>query len=291
MLGRYLLLFLGVFSCSTSAIQVKLSTSHPVVIAAMRLSLAALLLSPVYFRERVKHREASAHLRLRDALLPASVLAVHLMSWNFGARMAQAAHASLIVNLVPVALPFFLFLVLDEKINGREILGTLIAIAGVIVLTLPGARGSGSLAGNLVCFGSMLLFAWYLALGRKNRHYPSLWLYVVPVYALAGLISFVASLPWIASFEFRSLREWLIMLCLACVPTILGHSLLNSAMRHMRGQIVGLCNVAQFAFAGTLAYFLFHEIPPPSFYLASVFVIAGIAIVVFSAPTPPPRMR
>jgi drug/metabolite transporter (DMT)-like permease len=291
MVGRYLLLFLGVFACSTSAIQVKLSATHPVVIAALRLSIAALLLSPVYFRERTKRRGSLEHLRLRTALLPAAVLAAHLVSWNYGARLAQAAHASLIVNLVPAAMPFFLLPLLGEKINRREVLGTAIVIVGVLVLTLPGAGDGGSLVGNAVCFVSMLLFAWYLALGRKNRHFPSIWLYVVPVYAIAGFLSLIAALPWIGTFQFRSSREWLIMLCLACVPTILGHSLLNASMRYMRGQIVGLCNVGQFAFAGTLAYFLFGEVPPLSFYVASVFVVAGIAIVVFSAPTPPPRMR
>jgi drug/metabolite transporter (DMT)-like permease len=291
MATRYLLLFLGVFACSTAAILIKLSGTHPVVLASLRLLIAALLLSPMFYLDLEKHRSAFTPGHLQRLLLPAAVLAVHLISWSYGARLALAAQSSLIVNLVPVAMPFFLHGLLGEKINGREILGTAVAIAGVFGLTFRDAVAGGDIVGNLVCFGSMLLFAWYLALGRKNRDFPSLWLYVVPIYALAGAICFVAALPWIGTFQIASGREWSLMIGLACIPTILGHSLLNAAMRHMRGQIVSLCNVGQFVFAGLIAFFLFNEVPSPTFYAASALVVAGIGIVVFSAPTPPPRLR
>lgn len=289
--GRYLLLFLGVFACSTAAIFIKLSETHPVVLAAWRLLLAALLLAPIFFSHLRQHRDAFTASHVRRLFLPSAVLAVHLISWSYGARLALAAQSSLIVNLVPVAMPFFLYPLLGEKINGREILGTAVAIAGVVGLTFRDALSGGDILGNAVCFGSMLLFAWYLALGRKNRDFPSLWLYVVPIYAFAGAICLIAALPWIGTFPIGSAREWWLMLGLACVPTILGHSLLNAAMRQMRGQIVSLCNVGQFVFAGLIAFFLFHEVPSPTFYAASALVVAGISLVVFSTPTPPPRLR
>lgn len=291
MAGRYLLLFIGVFACSSAAIFIKLSETHPVVLASLRLLLAALFLSPVFFLNLKKHRGAFTVTHLRRLFLPSAVLALHLVSWSYGARLALAAQSSLIVNLVPVAMPFFLHALLGEKINAREILGTTVAIVGVVGLTFRDALAGGNILGNLVCFGSMLLFAWYLALGRKNRDFPSLWLYVVPIYAFAGTICFVAALPWIATFQLHSAREWSLMIALGCIPTILGHSLLNAAMRQMRGQIVSLCNVGQFVFAGVMAFFLFDEVPSPTFYAASVLVVAGIGIVVFSAPTPPPRLR
>jgi drug/metabolite transporter (DMT)-like permease len=40
-----------------------------------------------------------------------------------------------------------------------------------------------------------------------------------------------------------------------------------------------------------MAYVLFNEHPQPTFYLASAVVVGGIALVVFSAPTAPPRLR
>lgn len=292
MLLRYALLFLGVFACSTAVIQIKASQTHPAVLAAIRLLLAAALLAPVFWRERRKHHAAYTPAHFRRSFWPAVVLALHFISWAWGARMTVAAQASLIVNLAPVAIPFFLHSLVGEKINTREIAGTVLALAGVAILTARDAlAGGGDFRGNLVCFGSMLLFAWYLALGRANRDFPSIWLYVVPVYAVAGGLCLAVALPWLDTFAVGSAREWSLMFGLAIIPTIIGHSLLNAAMRDFRGQIVSLCNVSQFVFAGVMAFLLFRETPPATFYAASVLVVTGIALVVFSAPTAPPRLR
>ena len=77
------------------------------------------------------------------------------------------------------------------------------------------------------------------------------------------------------------------MLALAAIPTVCGHSLLNAAMRRIRGQIVSLCNVSQFVFAGVMGYILFQEVPPAVFYAASAIVVAGVIVVVLSAPPEP----
>ena len=57
------------------------------------------------------------------------MLAAHFITWAYGARMTLTAQASLIVNLAPVAIPFFLHWLLRERINCREILGTGLALS------------------------------------------------------------------------------------------------------------------------------------------------------------------
>lgn len=290
---RYVLLFLGVFACSTAAIQIKASATHPVVLGALRLAIASLLLAPVAWRDARLHAAVFNASYRRRTVLPAVVLAAHFITWGYGVRLTLAVQATLIVNLVPVAIPFFLHALVGEKIKRVEIVGTALALVGVVVLSAPGLMaggGGGGLAGNAVCFVSMLFFAWYLALGRRNRDFPSLWLYVVPVYAQAAAICFVVSLPWLGTFEAGSAHEWALMLGLAVIPTIVGHSLLNASMRQLRGQIVSLANVGQFLFAGAMAWLFFGEVPDAAFYGASALVVAGVVVVVLAAP-PQPRLR
>lgn len=292
MLRSYLPLLLGVFSCSTAAVMIKASGTHPVVLSALRLLLATLFLSPLFFRALSLHRASFTRAHLVGTTLPAILLAAHFISWAYGARLTLTAQASLIVNLVPVALPFFLHTLIGETLTRREIIGTVIALSGVALLSARDAfAGGGDLLGNVVCFGSMLFFAWYLALGRRNRDVPSLWLYVVPIYFQAGLLCALVAIPWAPTLPHLPAREWLLMLGLAFVPTILGHSLLNHALRHLRGQIVSLCNVGQFIFAGTMAFFLFGENPAAAFYLASAFVVTGVTLVVLTHQPAPPRLR
>jgi drug/metabolite transporter (DMT)-like permease len=286
---RYGLVFIGVFCSSTAIIMIRMSHTHPTVLAALRLLIASVLLAPLFWRELRRHRAAYTRQHWQRSLWPSVLLSAHFISWGYGSRMTFTAQASLIANLVPIALPFFLHWLVAERINRTEIIGTVIALSGVALLTARAAlTGSGDVLGNLICFVAMVAAAAYIALGRRNRDFPSLWLYVVPVYLQAGIISLVVSLPWLGTFEATSGREWLLMLGLAVLPTIIGHSVINYGVRHLRGQIISLCNVTQFILAGVMAYFIFHEKPAALFYAASVIVVAGVALVVFSTPSLPP---
>ena len=282
---RYLLLFLGVCACSTSAIFIRMSATDPLVLTALRLVFASVLLAPVLLMELRRHKGAFTREHLRRTRVPALVLAFHLILWTLGARMTAVAQATLIVNLVPIALPFFLLWLARERINLAEVAGTVLAVLGLATLSVKDAlTGGGSPAGDAVCLASMLLFALYLALGRRNRDFPSIWLYVIPVYGQAALVCLLVALPRMRTFDVGSAREWALMVGLAEIPTVCGHSLLNAAMRGIRGQIVSLCNVSQFVFAGVMGYLLFGEVPRALFYAASAIVVAGVAIVVFATP-------
>lgn len=288
---RFLILMFGVVGCSTSVIFLKSSTTHPFVLVAGRLLLTTLLLLPVFVRDCRRHRETFSRKHIRRTFVPALMLTAHFVTWVWGARLSYAAHGSLIINLSPIAMPFFLLFLMKEQINRMEIIGTLIAMIGVLILGVHNAGESGpNVLGSVICFGSMLIFTFYLALGRKNRDFPTLWLYIVPVYFFAGVISLVISIPWLPGFAYTSLREWTCIVGLAVFPTLIGHSLLNSSMRYFRGQIVSLCNVMQVVFATIMAYFIFHEIPSLVFFVSASLVVAGAAMVVLTAP-PQPRMR
>ncbi|WP_221030527.1 DMT family transporter [Actomonas aquatica] len=285
MLLRPLQLIAGVIALSTAVIWIKASTTHPVALSAIRLSLAALLLTPLELRMRRRHAITLAvdHPDLsRRTWIAGAVLAAHFIAWAIGARLTATAQASLIVNLAPVALPFFLVFLAHERINRREILGTAIVIIGLLVLTLRDAlTATGNALGNVVCIIAMLFFAVYLALGRRNRDIPSIWLYVVPVYRHAAVFALLAATPWILDgVAWTSPREWFLLLGLTCLPTMIGHSLINRAMRHFRGQVVSLTNCGQFISAGTLAYLLWGERPDAVFFLAAAIVVTGIVLVV-----------
>jgi drug/metabolite transporter (DMT)-like permease len=287
---RYLLLFLGVLACSTSAVLIRSSTTDPLVLTALRLLLAFIFLLPVLLSQLRRHRGAFTRDHLRRTHAPAAVLAFHLILWTLGARLTAVAQATLIVNLVPIALPFFLFWLARERINRAEVAGTALSIAGLFILSAKDAlKGGGNLSGDAICFASMVLFGLYLALGRRNRDFPSIWLYVIPVYGQAALVCLIVALPRMHTFEAGSSHEWLIMVGLAALPTVCGHSLLNAAMRRIRGQIVSLCNVSQFVFAGFMGYLLFGEVPRALFYAASAIVVAGVAIVVLAMPPEPSK--
>jgi drug/metabolite transporter (DMT)-like permease len=276
-----LLLLAGVFCGATSVLMIKASHLHPALLSAYRLLLSAALLSPLYVRNLRKHRGEYSGRNLRLTLFPAAMLAFHFITWTQGAQWTHAANATLIVCMVPVVMPFLLYFTIGERITRAEILGTLMALGGAVWLTASDFWVSRqTLLGDVTCFVSMLLFSLYLVQARSNRDFPSIWLYLVPLYAVAGAICFLVALPFARPLALPSAREYLIVIGLAVVPTILGHSILNNAMRHFRGQIVSVVNLFQFLFAGALAYFLYGEAPRPVFYAAGALVVGGAIVVI-----------
>lgn len=290
---RYLILIYGVFCCSTSVIFIKIGSTDPVVLSGYRTLLGGLLLLPLIWRVKRVDRPPLPEL-LKRAGPPAFFLGIHFITWIIGARLTPSANASLIVNMVPVIMPVLLLLVVQERISRAEAVGTAAAMLGVILLGLGDFSLSREHAlGDAVCFLSMLFYAFYLIFARKNRDLSSIYLYVVPVYLLAGLLCLAIAgvmelsgspVIWLGP-DIR--MEALSILGLAIVPTVFGHSIVNWALRTIRGQAVVIINLAQFIFAGLMGYVLLHEMPHSVFYVSSILVVMGAIIVIrHSKPQP-----
>ncbi|QDV76842.1 DMT family transporter [Botrimarina mediterranea] len=275
----HLALLAGCLACSTSVLWIKLSHVEPVLLTGLRLAIAALFLSPWAFRDWRRHRAQLNWTHLRDSAIPGLVLTAHFISWINGARMTLATNGSLVVNLTPIATPFLLAALSGERVTRREIAATLLASVGLAIMFVADYRlAPETFYGDLVCFGSMLLFALYLVLGRKFRHHPTTMLYVTPLYAFAALAALIIA-PLVGErwpSDWQAEAPWVLLLAL--LPTIIGHSLLNQAMRVLRGQVVAIVNMSQFLFAGLLAWAVLGEQPAAPFYAAALFVVTAGAV-------------
>ena len=286
MLLRTLLLLFGVFCGSTAIIMIKASTEQPLLVASYRLLIAALFLSPFFFRDLHTFWASYGWKQFGWSVIPAVILAVNFMTWVVGGRMTQVASASLISNLTPVAMPFFVWAVYKERITRLEVVGTIFTLAGLGVL----AGSSASLSqtnfiGDLICLISMLCFAAYLALGRKNGSQISLWLYMVPLYFIAGLICLLCALPFVNPIKSYTLPNVLYMIGLGLIPTVFGHTILNYSMKFFRGQVVSVTNLSQPIFSSLLGLLIFGERPQNVLYIAAGFILVGVLIVLSSGYT------
>ena len=73
------------------------------------------------------------------------------------------------------------------------------------------------------------------------------------------------------------------VLGLALVPTVIGHSTLNWSMRHLGAQAVGVANLGQVLFASTMAYFILSETPRWTTGIAAGLIACGIVVALRSA--------
>jgi len=265
----------------SSAIMIKASTIHPILQASYRLLIAGILLIPLFLRDLRRTGRRMSFRLIAPSLLPGVMLGLHFITWISGARMTLAGNATVIVTMVPVAMPFLVYFMTREKPMRIEIAGTAVAMAGVAILaSFDFHFDAGHFLGDLTCFVSMLFYSVYLALARRLAPKEGLWIYLVPLYLAGGLFCFACSLPFASPVRGITATDIMMTLGLALGPTIVCHSLMNRAMTRLPSQVVSLFNLTQFIAAGILAYFLFKEVPRPEFALASVLIVAGVAIPV-----------
>jgi drug/metabolite transporter (DMT)-like permease len=279
MFFHIVLLLTGILACSFAVILIKISAVPAFLLAAYRLVLAALILTPWFVRDLRRHRAAYSARSLGAAVLPGIFLGLHFITWNIGARMTPAANATLFINLSPAATPLLLYFIAHETITRREMAGTAIALLGALLLSFHDFSVSAqSFRGDMMCVASALLYALYFALGRRNRRQPTLLLYVVPLYCVAGVFSFLAALGAANPVTSVTWRDGACILGLALIPTVIGHSLINNSLRFVRGQIVSVVSQSQIVMGALLAFLLLDEVPPLALYPAALLVVVGAAL-------------
>jgi drug/metabolite transporter (DMT)-like permease len=275
-----LLLLFGAACVSSSVIFIKLSGVHPVLLAAYRQLLAAVVLLPFFLRELRRSDRPELLPMFGRAALPGVLLGLHFITWIGGARMTLAANATLIISLVPLVMPFFVLAWAGEMVSRREMLGSGVALIGAVVLAYSDLRFTReTIGGDLICFFSMLLYAAYLVMARRNRAGSSLFLYVVPVYTVGGVFCLALSPIWVTP-QMPSASELVWIVGIALIPTVLGHSTFNYCMRRMRAQVVSIVGMGEFIFSTIMAFLFLGEIPASLFYPAAAIVVIGALIVV-----------
>ena len=290
-LKNYLILLAGVFGAASSVFFIKASRLEPASLSAVRLLVAALILSPFALAGagRAGASRAGARHRWRGLAvsIPAALpLVIHYLTWFVGVRHTTAAMSTLIVNMAPVFMPFLVWILLRERIARGELLGSLVAIAGIVVLTL-GKDGSGenTLGGVFLCIGSISMCALYLALGRKYARGRGLLAYIVPLYWIAGVLSLAVAVALRERLPPLTLKEIAVDLGAVIFPTVIGHTALNYSMVHLPSQVVSIAGLGQFVFVAILAIPIYGEYPGPNLLLPAALVLGG-AVIVIRAATP-----
>jgi drug/metabolite transporter (DMT)-like permease len=274
----WLVLTLGILACSTAVIFIKASHTPPVWLAAERLLLAAAVIAPFAWRDARSAGGWSA-VSLRAALWPACFLALHFAAWVVAARLIPAANSTLLANFTPVVMPLVALVVLRERVTGLELLATAVGVGGVAALALGDLDASASyLMGDGLCFVAMLALAVYLALARRLRR-GSLWLYMAPLFAIAGLLCACAALILEGPPPIPAPAEALLVLGLALIPTVVGHSMMNRAMGELRPQVVSLAGLGNVPSASLMAWILWREVPSPLFWVTLAAYLAALTLL------------
>jgi len=224
-----------------------------VAIAAWRLVIAAMLLLPLAGRGLKEILRLSGSERLLLVLAGLS-LAAHFFTWIAAVQATTVANAAIFFSINPVVVAVAGFLIFKERLGWKLYLAIALGLCGALVIGLDDfSLAPGHLKGDAWAMVSAVLFAAYFLLGKRVRRSLSTPVYVAAIYAVAALAGLagmlILGLPLV---EYDS-RTWLCFVLMALVPTLIGHTSFNHALRYLKTGWLSAATLTEPLLAGLVA--------------------------------------
>ena len=266
----FVVLGVGLLAISFGAILARLAQGAglpSLAIAALRLGLAALIVSPLALWQSRRALLSMTSRQLRLTLGAGFFLAAHFASWISSLEYTSVASSTALVttNLLWIAIAAYLFS--GEKPGRLMALGMVVSLGGSLLIfwsdsgnsSSRGAPGSNPLLGNaLAVFGSWC-FSAYLLIGRRLRADLSLAAYVWLAYGAAAVILLLACGVAAVPLTGYGAPAYLFALGLALGPQLLGHTAYNWSLKHVSPSFVALVTLGEPVGCAALAWLFFAE--------------------------------
>lgn len=277
-LAKFFGLPLAILAVSTAAILIRLSNSHPITIAFFRMFFSSLLFLPLFLRRKKELKKINFRLIIFIVLSGFS-LGLHFASWIYSLQFTTVASSVVLVSSHPLLVLFLSDKLLGESVNKKAYYSVLLALIGVSLIVLGDLRvEEWNMIGDFLALGGMIFLAIYLIIGRKVRKDLSTVTYVFLVYCLASFLLGFISFTFEIGFVVYSIREYVIFFSLALIPTLLGHSVYNWALRYLKPDLVSISLLGEPILSSILAAIIFIEFPPSLSLLGFLITIYGIYI-------------
>lgn len=189
-------LIVAILATSTASIFIRFAQAEgapSLVIAAVRLTIATLILAPIAL---LRHREELTRLTRNDLILgfvSGTFLAVHFATWISSLEYTSVASSVVFVSTGPLWVAILSPLLLNERLTRVAIVGLVLALLGGTVIGLSDAcviqngiqcpqlsqvLEGRAVWGNFLALCGALAISGYLIIGRKVRAKMSLIPYI-----------------------------------------------------------------------------------------------------------------
>jgi drug/metabolite transporter (DMT)-like permease len=279
-LNKYrLILALGVICVSSAAIFIRLAEAPPLVIAAYRLCLAALVIAPIALVRSKKEILGLSGLQVLWALLSGLLLALHFGLWIASLDYTSVASSVVLVTASPVFVAIVSYLLLKERISAVTQIGIVVCFIGAGVIGYVNWNtGSSSFFGAALAFLGAIAVSGYMIIGRSLRQKMGLLTYIFLTYSAAGIFLLIAVAAFRQPLGGYSGGTYLMFLLLALVPQVLGHTALNWSLKYISATLITVAILGEPVIATLLAYLVLGEVPKVVEIMGGLIILGGIYI-------------
>jgi drug/metabolite transporter (DMT)-like permease len=277
--GRFALpaVAVGVLAVSAAAIFIRLAEAPAIAVAFWRCTLgAAVLLPPAIVRKEKLPRGRTLYAGMASGV----ALGAHFGFWISSLDYTSVAASVVLVSTQPVFVAILAYLLFGERTSPLSFAGILVALAGTAVIASDGSVGSAALFGNALALIGAVTVAVYVLIGRSSRTGGvGVLPYSIVVYGAAALTLLPVALLFGVELWGYSGETWFWLWAITLGPQIMGHTVLNWALRYVEASIVSGTILAEPVVAALLAWLILAEKPGVQTILGGVVVLAGLFLL------------
>ncbi len=253
----------------------------PLVIAAIRLTLAALVVMPFALRQWNEIRSLSR----RDLLLVAFSgiwMALHFVMVVSSLQFVGVLVVSVLVTSSPIWTALVEITVLKTRFTRFLFFGVAAVITGNILFALAGDSGgvigSNPVLGALLAVGAAIAIAMQRVIGRGVRSRLSLMPFLFLMFGSAAITLQIALLVTGTPITGYTQDAYMWILLLTIFPQLIGHSSFNYALRYLPATTISLVIQVEPIISAAAALVLFSQFPTPLQLVGAAVIIIGVAI-------------
>lgn len=278
-LRAFLILIVGMASVGIASIIIKLCHAPPIVLATYRMSLSALILTPIFLIFRKKKVNIEKNPEIFNFIPLGAILAIHFVLWITSLRYTTVLSSTVLVTTNPIFVPIIAYLIFKEKTKRLMIFAIIVSFIGSTLIAISGnAKGPGGNLGNLLAISGAIAVSFYLVFGKRLRMKTDLLAYIFYVYSFSAIFLILTSIiTGQKLFEYDKIT-YIYFILLAVFPQLLGHTIFNWALRFFSSSFIALSILGEPVFATIFALLILKEVPSTVEIFGGILVMTGIYI-------------
>jgi drug/metabolite transporter (DMT)-like permease len=272
---------IATFFFATSPILFRISSKslspYEVTFGRMFIGSVFIFLAATYSKESIMINFKD----IRKFLFYGLIAALHFLLYNLALYYTTIAHALSIVYLSPIFVAILSGVFLKEPLPRYKFIGI-----GLVVVSIGYMVGfepyttKEMLLGDGLALLSAICYTIYSLAGRAERKNYSLLQYTFWVYLISALFLLPTAIHgFTGNYSGMSL---ITLLLLGLLPTTLGHTLYNSAIRHTHPAYINLISTQEITGGVIFGIFILGEIPSTSTIIGILVMLVGLTIVLIN---------
>ena len=274
----------GVVVLSFASIIIRVTPAPSIIIAAGRMVVATLVLTPFFWARFRARRAEFAGVSAWPLVVSGVLLAAHFAVWIESLNRTSVASSVVLVAMNPIFVAALSPLVLKEKVSWRLVLVVVLGVVGAAFIAGPQLKSSAVTAGNLMALAGAACAGGYLMAGRSVRPRLSLVSYIYVVYGIAAAVLVAYAMVSGARMTGYSGRAWLFIVLLGLGPQLLGHTSFNWALKYVSAPTVAMAVLGEPVGTTILAWLLLRQAPTAYEAVGGAVICAGIYLAVADVP-------